>query len=146
MNSILHFLYFIVEDDKSVRLLTFVWYTAEKCKKAQLIEVNSFSKVTFRWKSDQFEIDKFTDLHGCDLNVQCRGEFDFSYATVFAETLNSVFGALASSMNFTPKMSSIKSLDMELFKSKKDVDLHILRGCLKDKDRLMEEYWKNIFT
>lgn len=42
--------YFIIEEETTIRLLTFVWYTPTKCKKPQLVEVNKFLKSTRRWK------------------------------------------------------------------------------------------------
>lgn len=39
-----HYEYFMIEDENSIRLLTFVKYTPEKCGTDQLVEVNSFNK------------------------------------------------------------------------------------------------------
>lgn len=41
---ILHFQYFLFEDEDYVRLMTFVWHTPRQCNVTQLIEVNKFNK------------------------------------------------------------------------------------------------------
>lgn len=45
---IVQYEYYVVEEEKSIRLLTYAWFTPEKCKVAQLVEVNRFDKSTGR--------------------------------------------------------------------------------------------------
>lgn len=42
ITPIVQFEYFVIEEKKSIRLLTFLWYTPKKCDVAQLVEVNRF--------------------------------------------------------------------------------------------------------
>lgn len=65
--EILHFQYFLIEEINVFRLLTFVWYTPQKCNEPQLIEVNRFDKITSKWNSSTFKITKFHNFHGCEL-------------------------------------------------------------------------------
>lgn len=65
--------YFVVEEEETIRLLTFTWYTPEKCNEAQLVEVNSFDKSSRRWQHENFMIDKFSHFHGCQ-SILCSSE------------------------------------------------------------------------
>lgn len=66
-SKILQFQYFIIEETEAFRLLTFVWYTAQKCNETQLIEVNRFDKKQNTWKNSNFVMKKFRNLHGCQV-------------------------------------------------------------------------------
>lgn len=65
--DILHFQYFLVEEDEAVKLMTFVWYSQGKCDEQQLIEVNKFERKTHKWENDEFIIKKFDNFHECEL-------------------------------------------------------------------------------
>ena len=67
MNDILQYQYYLVDENKSINLLTFVWYTNRSCKDSQLIEVNRFEKVEQRWSNFQFSLEKNKNFHGCQL-------------------------------------------------------------------------------
>lgn len=106
--EILQYQYFLVEEESSVRLLTFVWYTAAKCNSTQLLEVNSFNKTTQKWKNSNFKIDKFNNFHGCLLvfghSVQApafmftiKPEQTFLYEGFHVD----MFHCLANHFNFT---------------------------------------------
>lgn len=64
---ILQFEYFVVEEGNFIRILTFVWYTEQKCDMAQLIEVNRFDKVTRTWQHDNIVIKKFQNFYKCKI-------------------------------------------------------------------------------
>lgn len=66
--EIIQYSYFVIDEEKSVRFLTFIWYTPEGCAKPQLVEVNKFDKSLARWRHGNFKIDKFTTFHGCQIN------------------------------------------------------------------------------
>lgn len=63
--TILQFQYFLIEDEDYIRLMTIVWYTPEKCRAQQLIEVNKFLKMEMKWETDAFVIKKFRNFHNC---------------------------------------------------------------------------------
>lgn len=67
LTDILQFQYFIIDEEFGISLVTFVWYTAEKCSEPQLIEINRFDKKTKRWINRNFFIKKFVNFHGCQL-------------------------------------------------------------------------------
>lgn len=72
---ILQFQYFVVENQNSIQLLTFVWYTPESCNKSTLIEVNSFDKKSIKWENEKFFIEKFTNFYGCTLAVVTEDDY-----------------------------------------------------------------------
>lgn len=59
---------FMIEDDKSFQLLTFIWYKPQKCGKAELVEVNRFDKLSKKWQHKRFKINKFSNFHGCRID------------------------------------------------------------------------------
>lgn len=65
---ILLYEYFAIEDDNSIRLLTFEAYTPEKCFKLQLVEVNTYFKSSRLWKHKNFWVEKFSNFYGCNQN------------------------------------------------------------------------------
>lgn len=65
--AIFHFEYFLIDQDDSIRLMTFVWNTATTCNQTQLVDVNRFSKSARKWTTDKFKLNKFVNFHGCDL-------------------------------------------------------------------------------
>lgn len=72
-NSIIEYEYFVIEEENSVHMLTFVWYSSEKCGVAQLVEVNIFDKSSSQWQHGSFNLDKFSNFHGCQLNFLFDG-------------------------------------------------------------------------
>lgn len=67
IGSILQFQYFIVNEEKFLKLMTFVWYKPENCGQPQLIEVNRFDKIIKKWEKSKFIIEKFENLNACRL-------------------------------------------------------------------------------
>lgn len=63
--AILQYQYFLVDEPDYLKLMTFVWYTPQKCNTSQLIEVNRFDKNTRMWQLQTFSIDKFHSFHRC---------------------------------------------------------------------------------
>lgn len=63
--AILLYEYFIVEEEKTIRLLTFIWTVAMKCGIPFLAEVNRYEKLSGRWKHGNFKMDKFANFNGC---------------------------------------------------------------------------------
>lgn len=98
--------YFILENNSTIQLLTYIWYSAEKCSEPQLIEVNSFNKTTNRWRNSEFEVKKFYNFHGCQLvfgvPTQRLENFTLTEEILYHETYltDSVF-SLANNLNFT---------------------------------------------
>lgn len=65
---IIQHVYFLFEDSKFFRLLTFVWYQPEKCDVAELVEVNQLDKSTGKWQHGNFKLEKFSNFYGCKLD------------------------------------------------------------------------------
>lgn len=66
-SPVAQFQYYLLDESSSIRLMTFVYYTPEKCKKIQLIQINKFDKKLRLWESDKFAIAKFDNFHDCRL-------------------------------------------------------------------------------
>lgn len=60
-------MYFVVDEDKFIKLLTFVWYSEVMCNVPQLTEVNRFSKLSRNWETETFSIEKFDNFRGCKI-------------------------------------------------------------------------------
>lgn len=65
--EILRFLYFVVEEQDSIKLMTFAWFTLQQCNLPQLTTVNVFDKRYKKWNSGVMEIEKFKNFEGCPL-------------------------------------------------------------------------------
>jgi hypothetical protein len=66
MTDILQNQYFIVDDERTIKLMTFVWYTQHSCNTPQLIEVNQFDNKKRKWKKPNFSIKKYETFFGCE--------------------------------------------------------------------------------
>lgn len=76
---ILNFQYFLVKEENILRLMTFVFYTAQLCNVPQLVEVNRFNKSNGKWNSSNFSIVKFKKFHGCRLEFLVAQEKPLFY-------------------------------------------------------------------
>src|SRR5690349_16835699 len=65
--DIIQYEYFLVEEENDIRLLTFVWFSPEKCGELKLIELNKFKKITRKWENGEFSMKKSTNLHNCSI-------------------------------------------------------------------------------
>jgi hypothetical protein len=111
MTDILKNQYFLVNEKKSITLLTFVWYTQDDCNKPQLIEVNRFDKNTNKWKNSNFSAEKFKDFHGCQLVFGIQNSYpEFQY-NISIEPLKvsgygtKVIDVLSQKLNFTYRLN-----------------------------------------
>lgn len=76
-SKMLHKAYFLVEDESSVKLLTFDWFTKVNCTGKQLVVVNEYRKST-GWKNRNFEVKKFSDFHGCHIGIGVAQDYPAS--------------------------------------------------------------------
>lgn len=78
-SSIIQYEYFIVEEEKSITILPFVWYIPEKCNVSQLVEVNTYDKSLGRWQHENFVIDKYSNFYGRQISFLFeRGWLEFN--------------------------------------------------------------------
>lgn len=73
VKPIIQYEYFVLEEEKSIKLLTFIWYAPQKCNMAQLVAVNSFNKSSGQWQHGNFKIDRFYNFYGCQINFLFEG-------------------------------------------------------------------------
>jgi hypothetical protein len=113
MSDILANQYFLVNEEKSITLLTFVWYTQEACNKPQLIELNRFDKKTNKWENSNFSVEKFKDFHGCQLvfgvqNFYPEFQYNISIKPLKVSGYGkNVIGVFSERLNFTYRLNPI---------------------------------------
>lgn len=62
--------YFLVANERDkVSLLTIVRYTPKACNTMQVFEVNRYDKMSNKWQSGAFKVDKSSNFHGCNLLI-----------------------------------------------------------------------------
>jgi hypothetical protein len=127
MNDYLSNQYFVVNDGRSIKLMTFVWYTPQACHLPQLVEVNRFNKNTKKWKSSEFSIEKCRNFHGCGLVFGIRRSIpeivfkNFNSSMVFDGYGIKLVKALSETLNFKYQFNPI--IDHLYLKKNSKVDL-----------------------
>lgn len=114
-SEILHFQYFLLDDKFSIKLLTFVWYTPEKCATPQLKEVNKFNGRARKWKLGKFSLIKNKNFYGCELvfgahrqrpafefEIQFEPEQKLSYSGFHYNMIRNIANALNFSLTLNP--------------------------------------------
>jgi hypothetical protein len=110
--TIVPFQYFVVEEKYHVKLLTFVWYqhinSRVNCNKTALVEINSFTKKTQKWKKKTFLIEKFRNFQNCQLTFGVAEQVPANSFGIFNDTSAWYFGyqitmidGLRSHLNYT---------------------------------------------
>jgi hypothetical protein len=74
-----YYQYFLLEMKNVMGLVTIGSFSPTSCNKPNFVVINSFNKNTNRWNNTRFEIDKFTNYHGCELKLFIRGNKGKSY-------------------------------------------------------------------
>lgn len=78
-NPILSYEYFLIEEEKAIRLLTFVSFEPGKCFREELVEVNRFDQTTKKWRHGFFKIKKIQILVDVRLLSECPTMNQMSY-------------------------------------------------------------------
>lgn len=133
MSDILQFYYFFVEEVDFIKLVTFVWYTSEKCSEPQLTEVNKFEWKTLKWNHSKFSIKKFEDFKGCQVNIGNTNDI-----SIFQQTEKDGSVGLAG-FNYEIVKDLSKPLNFKLFvythryghKKNLSVDHYVSIQCIK---------------
>lgn len=116
LEHIIQYEYFLVNEAKAIRLMTFLWYSPEMCKKLYLKEVNRFNKQTKKWQSDKFLFEKLKDFHNCEIKILS----DISEKSEFHEVISN---ELSDHLNYQPKTAKgLKKEDLL-------VDAIVRKGC-----------------
>jgi hypothetical protein len=129
--------YFIVDEEKFIKLYTFEWFIDEKTcgLKHKVAEVNRFDKKTKKWQTLSFNLEKFMNFHGCDLNFMSEelyGEIELDFARFKVDAdhphgfLYDIFKDLEKEFNF-----KLKFVDDESIKNRfKPTQMVIMNDCL----------------
>lgn len=139
MADILQFEYFVIDEKDEVKLLTFVWYTSEKCSEPQLIEINSFNKSLGKWKNSIFVMNKFENFHGCHLvfgvwhqgvamKYQIVNKTHASYSGFQLKIVEGLARTLNFSLNWNPLIYG-EFFDIDYFFTNSSVDLMPWMTC-----------------
>lgn len=107
-DEILQFEYFLVDEENSIKLLTFEWFTSTKCNVTQLVQINEFNKTRNLWKNANFKVRKFHTFYGCKVVVSMVPQIPAFIVTLTDEKKLSFSGfnyeivkEFAEIMNFT---------------------------------------------
>lgn len=122
-----------------IRLLTFVWYTPQKCNASQLIEVNRFDKSSKRWQHENFKIEKFSHFHGCRLGFMINSRMPEFYHTKVDQKRKSIVGCIGyhcgivinfgKALNYTIQMNTYRGQKQLFYKM--PFDLCLLSSSLE---------------
>jgi hypothetical protein len=63
------FCYYLLDHKDSIELVTYTTFQQPKCREVNQVTINRFSKVTKKWETDKFTIEKFRNFNGCELVV-----------------------------------------------------------------------------
>lgn len=63
---------FLFEEEAEIVLKVISMYTPQQCNKAQLIEINKFSKTTLKWATNTFFTPDIIDFHCCQISFGSR--------------------------------------------------------------------------
>lgn len=61
---------FLLHQNDSLSLTTFVIFQQPDCRKWQPVQVNWFSKLSKKWIKNEFFLEKFTNFNGCELVIR----------------------------------------------------------------------------
>lgn len=95
--------HFLIEENSHIKLITFTNYPSKNCKfkknEKKLLVINTFSKFTMKWETNEFKSGIFRDLHGCNVSYDHNKQLDLSMS--IAESLFSFKKDKSSSRFFT---------------------------------------------
>jgi hypothetical protein len=107
-SKILILQYFLIDEEKSFKLLTMEYFSPEKCYQLNFFEVNSFNKIAKKWKNSIISVKKFRNFHECYIVVgfvwqnPAFGYLIQSNGTVFHWGYNyKMIEALETNLNFS---------------------------------------------
>ena len=73
--------FLMVEKDK-ISLNTMTMFTKQRCKVAQLIEVNRFSRSRKKWLTNKFFVPAIDNFYGCELVVYLQNNFGLPFLKI----------------------------------------------------------------
>lgn len=90
--DIIQYEYFLIDEDKFVRLLTFLWYLPGYCGELNLVEINKFNKQTKKWEYNRFFYKKLRNFYNCEIKfyqfTSYESDFPVKIAKILSEHLN----------------------------------------------------------
>lgn len=105
-----HFFSFLLEDDYSLKLMTFIWYFPGNCNISQLIKINRFIKTLRKWESQTFSIDKNRNFYGCPLAIGWSHsnlkKLVYGDSSQSMDLHKRIFSGLSKNMNYSLEIKS----------------------------------------
>ena len=103
---------FMLEQDGRITIQAMMLYTEKKCSAEQLVEMNQFSSLEKKWKTEKFFPPRIENFHGCELKIGVDPSLEIGLpfirvlekedGTETAEgSIVDMFGALSNHLNFT---------------------------------------------
>ena len=60
---------FLLVKNYQITLHTMTMYTQKQCRCTQLVEINQFSSLEIKWKTEKFFMPRLENFHGCELKI-----------------------------------------------------------------------------
>ncbi len=68
--NFIHYVYFLLNYESKMDLLTFEWFTEKRCQTPQLSIINTFNKKTRKWLKELKIEEKFRKFHNCSIDFR----------------------------------------------------------------------------
>ena len=134
---------FLLEQNGQISLHVMTMYTEKQCRQEQLVEINQFSSLERKWKTDKFFRPRIENFHGCKLWIDFYPTFLVSEMPflrmqkdendamiveggVFFDMLD----ALSTHLNFTYIHGPTAPEELGVFNQRNDIDLVITTNML----------------
>lgn len=131
-NSQMNPVFLIDDGSEYLKLLTVVYFTAQKCYDSQLIEINRFSKKKLTWTTENFSINKFRNYQGCTLGFGVINDGKGSQYRIMRDGTLHVTGyvidiviLMSQQFNFTPKINAFITTTHQYFYPHQRVDVQL---------------------
>ena len=116
---------FLLEQNDKVSLQTMTMFTEKQCRPEQLVEINQFSSLERKWKTEKFFRPIIRNFHGCELWLDVEDIFsdlEFPFLTMLKDedgtetnvaegAIVDMLDALSTNLNFT-YIYNTESLDI----------------------------------
>ena len=119
---------FLIESNDKISLNTMTMFTEKQCRPEQLLEINQFSSVERKWKTEKFFRPRIENFHGCELYIKIGTMLsdinmpffndvkDENDKTITEGALIDMFEVFATHLNFTfifgSYMDDLNPIDM----------------------------------
>jgi hypothetical protein len=135
--NLLHrFSSYLINHEHSIELVTYTTFQQPNCREVNKVTINRFSKVSKKWESDEFTMEKFRNFNEC--------EFVFLRTVPGGSFYEPIHEIIQSSLNFTTKFV-IYDFKLEKYLTEElptdfPFDLDIWRMVLRENNELQRKF------